>query len=212
MNSTSAKDKVIEASITLFNTKGFDGTSIRDIASKAGVNIANVSYYFKNKQGLLEYLISSYMDQYIQVIERVMKKAESQNSRESLFQLVQAIMNFQTENKHLTRFVFREMTLDNVLTREVMTTYLAKEKYYIKHLLDTGIRTKEFRKVSISSTIAQLKGMLIMPFIQPQYLTEVLHVIPYEDYFYKQYVTELQKWIDLSICIDYTPSLKAALL
>lgn len=211
MNSSSAKDKVIEASISLFNTKGFDGTSIRDIASKAGVNVANVSYYFKNKQGLLEYLISLYMDQYIQIIERVMKKAETQNSRESLYNLVHAIMGFQAENKHLTRFVFREMTLDNVLTREVMTTYLAKEKYYLKYLFETGIRTKEFRKVSIPSTIAQLKGMLMMPFIQPQYLTEVLHVIPYEDYFYKQYLSELQKWIDHSICIDYTPTLKAAL-
>jgi hypothetical protein len=58
--------------------------------------------------------------------------------------------------------------------------------------------------------IAQMKGMLIMPFLQPQYLTEVLHVIPYDDYFYKQFMKEMQSWIELSICNIQTPTLKTA--
>jgi AcrR family transcriptional regulator len=209
LNQTS-KEKVIQASISLFNTKGFDGTSIRDIAAKANVNVAIVSYYFKSKKGLLEHLITSYLDQYIKVMEDVFSTAESLSAREGLHKMTKALLLYQAEHRHLARFVNREMTLDNVLIREVMTTYLAKEKYFLKQLFERGIRSKEFRKLSIPSIIAQYKGMLIMPILQPQYLMEVLHVIPYDDYFYKQYIKGMRNWIDLSICQTTTSELKVA--
>lgn len=41
----------------LFAEKGFDGTSIRDIAKEASINIAMVSYYFGSKEQLLESII-----------------------------------------------------------------------------------------------------------------------------------------------------------
>src|SRR3954451_23654814 len=40
----------------LFSMKGFDGTSVRDIADDAGVNIAMISYYFGSKEKLMEAL------------------------------------------------------------------------------------------------------------------------------------------------------------
>jgi AcrR family transcriptional regulator len=42
----------------LFSTKGFDGTSVRDIADDAGVNIAMISYYFGSKEKLMEALFA----------------------------------------------------------------------------------------------------------------------------------------------------------
>ncbi|WP_420837812.1 forespore capture DNA-binding protein RefZ [Bacillus mesophilus] len=206
----SSKEKVVQASIGLFNTKGFNGTSIRDIAEKADVNIAIVSYYFKNKKGLLEHLISLYLDQYIRVIEEVLEQHESLSAKERLVFLTRTLLRFQAENRHLARFVYREMTLDNVLIREVMATYLAKEKYYFKQLFEDGIRSKEFRKLAIPSVLAQFKGMLTMPVLQPQYFTEVLHIIPHDEYFFKQYSKEMENWIEFSICQVTMPELKIA--
>lgn len=48
------KQRIIEASIHLFGVKGFDGTSIRDIAKIAKVNVASLNYHFKSKQNLLQ--------------------------------------------------------------------------------------------------------------------------------------------------------------
>ena len=48
---------ILEVAETLFAEKGFDGTSIRDIAKEAKINIAMVSYYFGSKERLLESLI-----------------------------------------------------------------------------------------------------------------------------------------------------------
>ncbi|UPF34969.1 TetR family transcriptional regulator, partial [Flavobacterium psychrophilum] len=57
---TDFNDKQIEIILVaekLFAEKGFDGTSIRDIAKTAGINIAMISYYFGSKEKLLESVV-----------------------------------------------------------------------------------------------------------------------------------------------------------
>ncbi|HXS35703.1 MAG TPA: TetR family transcriptional regulator [Flavipsychrobacter sp.] len=45
---------IIDAAEKLFATRGYDGTSVRDIAQEAGINIAMISYYFGSKEKLME--------------------------------------------------------------------------------------------------------------------------------------------------------------
>lgn len=47
------KDRILQIASHLFATHGFNGTSIRDIANSADVNVASINYHFKNKVGLL---------------------------------------------------------------------------------------------------------------------------------------------------------------
>ena len=49
--------QILHVAEKLFAEKGFDGTSIRDIAKEAQINIAMVSYYFGSKEQLLESII-----------------------------------------------------------------------------------------------------------------------------------------------------------
>src|SRR5271169_1274878 len=46
--------QIMETAEELFANKGFDGTSVRDIAQEAGVNVAMISYYFGSKEKLME--------------------------------------------------------------------------------------------------------------------------------------------------------------
>ena len=71
-----SKDAIVDAAISLFNAKGFQGTTMRDIAGKAKVNIANISYYFENKSGLLEHCFTDYYERYINEIEKGMDELE----------------------------------------------------------------------------------------------------------------------------------------
>ncbi len=45
---------IINAAEKLFAEKGFDGSSVRDIAQEAEVNVAMISYYFGSKEKLME--------------------------------------------------------------------------------------------------------------------------------------------------------------
>jgi AcrR family transcriptional regulator len=46
------KTKILDAAEFLFALQGFDGTSLRDITSRAGVNLASVNYHFSSKEAL----------------------------------------------------------------------------------------------------------------------------------------------------------------
>lgn len=47
-----ARDRILAAARELFAQKGFQQTSLRAIATEAGVDVALISHYFDNKRGL----------------------------------------------------------------------------------------------------------------------------------------------------------------
>jgi AcrR family transcriptional regulator len=51
------KLKIINSARELFALKGFEGASVREIASSAGVNIAALNYHFSSKQNLFFHIM-----------------------------------------------------------------------------------------------------------------------------------------------------------
>ncbi|MBT2690875.1 forespore capture DNA-binding protein RefZ [Bacillus sp. ISL-47] len=206
-----SKEAIVAAAISLFNTKGFSGTSIRDIAGKAKTNPANISYYFDNKHGLLEYCFTAFFEGYIQEIERGFSLMD-QGAAISLKKIAENIMAYQFDNSHLTRLILREVSIDSQVVREIMSTYLAKEKFYFSKVLERGMKTKEFRAHTANYMIIQLKGLLSMPFLNTHYMSEVLHVFPHERYFAEKYTKEIFNWIDGVLCNHHAGKPYAAVL
>ncbi|EEL48933.1 Transcriptional regulator, TetR [Bacillus cereus Rock3-44] len=198
------KQKVIDAAISLFYTKGYDGTSVRDIAKRADVNVANISYYFAGKQGLLEQLITDFLEGYIGVIERSFEQRDYLSAKEVMNQIVRGILRYQFDHRELTRFFYRELSLDTTLIREVMTVYFSKERYYIEQIIKQGQMRQEFQKVSFTMFMTQLKGMINMPYLYPQYISEVLHSFPSETFFLEMYTKEIEQWLDQILCATNT--------
>ena len=56
-NFTEKQIHILQVAESLFADKGFDATSIRNIAKEAKINVAMVSYYFGSKERMLESLI-----------------------------------------------------------------------------------------------------------------------------------------------------------
>ena len=52
MEKADARQRLIEAALTIFGEHGFKGASTRSIAGAAGTNIASIPYYFGGKEGL----------------------------------------------------------------------------------------------------------------------------------------------------------------
>ncbi|WP_417428380.1 TetR/AcrR family transcriptional regulator [Halpernia sp.] len=47
---------ILDVAEELIAKKGFEGTSVRDISSKAQINVAMISYYFGSKEKMMSYL------------------------------------------------------------------------------------------------------------------------------------------------------------
>jgi AcrR family transcriptional regulator len=52
-NESNRRDELLRVSARLFREKGFDGTTIRDISSAAGMHSGSPFYHFKTKQDIL---------------------------------------------------------------------------------------------------------------------------------------------------------------
>ncbi|SFD41294.1 DNA-binding transcriptional regulator, AcrR family [Bacillus sp. 491mf] len=200
---TQARQKIIDAAISLFYAKGYNGTSVRDIAKQADVNVANISYYFSGKQGLLEQLVSDFLEGYLRIVEMTFEQRNFLSAKEVLFQMVRNILQYQFERRELTRFFYRELSLDSTLIREIMTIYFSKERYYIEQLIRQEQEKKEFQNVSFTMFMTQLKGMISMPYLYPQYISEVLHSFPSEVFFIEMYMKEVEQWMEQTLCIRH---------
>ena len=82
------KDRLLDAAEGLFCERGFEGTSIRDIAASAGCNIASVNYYFGSKEKLYEEVWRRHLipmrDARIASINKVMSQTEARPNLEDL--------------------------------------------------------------------------------------------------------------------------------
>ncbi|AXI09716.1 TetR/AcrR family transcriptional regulator [Oceanobacillus zhaokaii] len=198
MQKNPAKQKVIDAASSLFFQKGFQATTVRDIAEKASVNVSSISYYFNSKQGLLEYAVTNYYEEYLKTIEEHLEQMVTFTPLETLHELIYTIIQYKQMNHQLTCFIQRELSFDSVFVREMAVTYLAKENHYIQKafyralegLIKNGMKEYLF---------LQFKGMLITPYIlhndwKDQIIGEYSHQM-----FVKKYVSIIQKWIDFIV-------------
>lgn len=190
------KDDIFEAAVYLFYMKGYSATSIRDIAGRAGGNSANIAYHFQHKQGLLEYCFTDFFEGYISGIENIAEQLPLIGPKECVLKYTKFCLHYYREKFLLTRLVLREISVDSSLNREIYTTYLSKEKFYINLFLDAGMDCGELKKINRSMFVMKLKALLNEPFIQAQYFSEVWQLFTNELYFINKYQLEIERFLN----------------
>ena len=79
--------ELIEKSALLFRTKGYDNTTVRDIAAAAGVQAGSWFYHFKTKQDILAAIMEQGMERSLAEIEAI--ASQTLPPREMLRRLVE---------------------------------------------------------------------------------------------------------------------------
>ncbi|CDQ18315.1 regulatory protein, tetR family [Halobacillus karajensis] len=156
------RDKVLDVACRLFYSQGFNGTSVRDIAKAANVNVSLIHYYFKSKQGLFESLAVSYFEPYLEMLECELPSEEEYRLNE----LVKKILHYKQSHYQLSCLLNRELTLNTTFAREMLVTYLAKENHLFTQIL---FQKKSHIEVTFKEKLCllQLKGLLNAPFMMP---------------------------------------------
>lgn len=199
MGENVSKQKVVEAASILFFQKGYHGTSVRDIAKKASVNVSLISYYFKGKQGLFEHAVTDYYEEYLHSIETLLQDMSQVSAIEQLKELTQFIIQYKQMHLQLSCLIQRELSLDSIFVREMAVTYLAKENYFLKQVFQNALQEANKRLTHFDYLFMQLKGMLITPYMlhndwRDQVVGQYSH-----DRFVSQYVKTIHQWIDFIV-------------
>lgn len=137
--------EILQVAEQLFAEDGFDGTSVRDIAKKANVNIAMISYYFGSKEKMLEALVlnrisdmrlqlESLYQENIPPFAKVDKMVELYISRINKNRCIYQIIHFEfsTKKRELNFESFTEMKQNNLET--------------FKNIIKEGQDSGEFQK------------------------------------------------------------------
>ncbi|MFC3827676.1 TetR/AcrR family transcriptional regulator [Niastella sp. GCM10012298] len=152
------KEHILRIAEQLFAEKGFDGTSVRDIAQLANVNIAMVSYYFGSKEKLIEVLIAERAQHTFDKIE-ALNKDQTFSPWEKIDRLVSFLVE-KTLNKYYfdciisQQYNYSASPVINELILKIRSRHLEQ----ITKLVKDGQRKKYFKKVDIELTMATILG------------------------------------------------------
>lgn len=137
------KQKIIEASIHLFDEKGFKETSIQDIVDLLGVTKGTFYYYFTSKQELLKEIHLDYIDDLVRQQEEVISETTT-DSTEKLHKIVYMLISNIKTQRQSARIFFREMRhlSDEYIDKIRVKRNVFRENY--QKLIEEGIKNGEF--------------------------------------------------------------------
>jgi AcrR family transcriptional regulator len=72
---------ILETALTMFRERGYEQTTMRAIAEKAGVSLGNAYYYFRSKEHLIQAFYQSMHDDHVAVALPALEKAETLKAR-----------------------------------------------------------------------------------------------------------------------------------
>ncbi|MZG15073.1 TetR family transcriptional regulator [Streptomyces sp. SID5914] len=87
-------EKVLAAALDLFHAKGYGGTTVREIASVAGVTVAAVYYHFDSKQTILATLMTRAMHRALAQVSSAHAIADQNDPLARLRAIVDAHVRF----------------------------------------------------------------------------------------------------------------------
>ncbi len=106
-SSLSPKEKILQTAVELFARKGFDGTSVDEIARLAQVNKAMIYYYFSSKDEIISFIIRKSIHDFNTIIDK-MDLESCHSLLEMIRTFVSAGVHYIDENTQLIKIFQRE--------------------------------------------------------------------------------------------------------
>ena len=150
---------IINTAEKLFATNGFDGTSVRDIAQEANVNVAMISYYFGSKEKLMEAVFEQRTTNIRIKVENLLQN-DSMTHLEKVNVLIDDYVDKFIHQQEFHKIMMREQLIEKDTPIAALIHELKKKNMVsIKKLVHEGQKTGEFRKnVDIALMMNTLVG------------------------------------------------------
>jgi AcrR family transcriptional regulator len=151
--------QIMEAAEKLFSEKGFDGTSVRDIAEEAGVNLAMISYYFGSKEKLMETLFK-YRGEFIKMQLEDMLRNKELTSLEKVYKLIDNYIDRIMKQQCFHKIMAREQMVGlGGPTSKLIHQLKKTNQELVKQLIQEGQKKGEFKKnIDVPLMMATMVG------------------------------------------------------
>lgn len=155
------KVKILTAAKELFEEKGFDRTTVREVAKKAEANVALISYHFGSKENLLAAIVEEMTDQ------TRLRLTDINNSTsdpiEKLNQIIELYVDRLHANCNYYQMIHREMStpLLRPELHDQLSKIVKRNKDEVKKILEEGQQKNVFRKdIDLDLVISTIFGLM----------------------------------------------------
>jgi len=145
------KDKILKIALKLFSAKGFKATTVRDIAGAVGIKQSALYNHFKNKDEILETLVSNLTSSAIVTIFKDKETQELHKQGKSLLLTIATtfkLLSFDVQNEALLKLLMQEI-YSNAQIREIYNEYFYQEnvkvlsKHFFMMMQDDMIKSSD---------------------------------------------------------------------
>lgn len=155
--SNNSRERVLQAAAELFRLRGFDATSMREVAELAGLGKSSLYHHIPSKQELLGEIIERGVDKLMAALERVASAHLPASERLRLAVRTQ-VLTYIEHRDSVTCFIQE----GRALSSEQRRAYVAKRDQYeawFRQIVADGIASGEFRPTDVKLAVFAVLGM-----------------------------------------------------
>lgn len=134
---------LVEAASLLFSEQGYDGVATEDLARRAGVNKALISYHFGGKRGLYREVLATAFGSIAERLRAI--EGEGLGARETLRRLLRSFEAWYRERPAFPALFVREVLASGF--DPVVAPHLVQILAFMRRLNERGVRQGVFRRV-----------------------------------------------------------------
>lgn len=174
MNFTEKHTHIIRKAEILFAEKGFEGTTVRDIAQAADVNLAMISYYFGSKEKLIEALFVYRMGEVKLSIQSVVNN-QGIHPFQKIVVLIDQYIERVFDNQDFYKVLFTEQVLNkNRAVINAIKMYKSEFIAMISQVLEEGLKLGMFKyQADTMLLLTSMTGSVMQMVINKDFYKEV---------------------------------------
>lgn len=161
-NTEATREALMNAATELFARRGYDGTRVDQIAERAGVNKAMISYHFGGKKGLYNEILSATFTEATRRFRRIRESEETADLR--LRGFIRTFADLASLRPQLPMMVIREVLSGGLHIDEQLLPQFLEIFRVVHEIIDQGIEDGTFAAVNPYMTHISLLGSLVFFF------------------------------------------------
>lgn len=197
--------EILQVAEQLFAEEGFDGTSVRDIAKKANINIAMISYYFGSKEKLLEALVIYRIKAMSMHLENLYQENISP------FDKMDKLISYYIQRVHQNRSIYQILHFElsnnkREINLQAFTEVKKNNLRFLENIIKEGQEQGVFQpNINVVLLPTIIIGSYIHMHMNKVYYKEILNLnteVDFEHYVQTELTTHIQKTIKALLVFD----------